>query len=97
MIDTQTILLYFAYPTLILVIGAAAVWRHERSAPKSIENSSVIPLGWKLVPEEPTDEMINAALLSIAAHLNIPGSKLTVNREKMRIRYKAMLNKSPEP
>jgi len=44
-----------------------------------------------LVPAEPTDEMVEAGLRSTAAHLNIPGSGLTVAREKMRIRYRAMV------
>lgn len=47
--------------------------------------------GLVVVPREPTDEMIDAALSATAAWLDIPGSQLTVNREKMRRRYKAMI------
>ena len=43
------------------------------------------------VPKEPTDEMVDAALRATAAHLDIKGSQLTVNREKMRIRWRAMV------
>lgn len=42
-------------------------------------------------PTEPTFEMIEAGLGATGAWLNIPGSQLTVNREKMRLRYQAML------
>jgi hypothetical protein len=45
----------------------------------------------KIVPMEPTDEMVNAALASTSVHHNIAGSGLTVAREKMRIRYRAAL------
>jgi hypothetical protein len=44
-----------------------------------------------IVPKEPTEEMIDAALRATAAHLDIKGSQLTVNREKMRIRWRAMI------
>lgn len=47
--------------------------------------------GLVVVPREPTEKMINAALAATSAWLDIPGSQLTVNREKMRLRYKAML------
>lgn len=43
------------------------------------------------MPPQPTERMIDAALQSTAAYLNIAGSALTVNREKMRIRYRAMV------
>ena len=43
------------------------------------------------VPKEPTDEMVDAALRATAAYLDIKGSQLTVNREKMRIRWRAMV------
>ena len=49
----------------------------------------------RTVPVEPTDEMVDAGLRSTAAFLDIKGSQLTVNREKMRRRYKAMLEASP--
>jgi hypothetical protein len=35
--------------------------------------------------------MIDAGLQATNARLNIPGSGLTVAREKMRLRYKAMI------
>jgi GNAT superfamily N-acetyltransferase len=44
-----------------------------------------------LVPREPTEEMITAGLGATAAWHSLPGSALTVNREKMRRRYKAMI------
>lgn len=47
--------------------------------------------GYAIVPKEPNDEMVDAALRSTAVHLDIPGSQLTVNREKMRVRWRAML------
>lgn len=43
------------------------------------------------VPLEPTDEMIAAALAATSMHLDIVGSQLAVNREKMRVRYRAMV------
>lgn len=39
--------------------------------------------------ENPTDAMLDAALSATAAHLDIKGSQLTVNREKMRLRLRA--------
>lgn len=54
-----------------------------------------VPKGWKLVPIEPTQEMIDAGLHTTAAYLDIKGSQLTVNREKMKIRYQAMLMAIP--
>lgn len=53
-----------------------------------------IPEGFVVVPLEPTDEMVNAALGSTAVFHNIEGSALTVNREKMRIRWRAMLSRA---
>lgn len=52
---------------------------------------------WQLVPKEPTDVMVNKALSSTAVWHDIPGSRLTVNREKMRIRWRAMLAAVPLP
>lgn len=46
------------------------------------------------VPIEPTNEMIDAGLRATASFLDIEGSQLTVNREKMRRRYKAMIDAS---
>ena len=48
-------------------------------------------LGLAVVPLEPTEVMIEAGLAATGAWLDIPGSALTVNREKMRRRYKAMV------
>lgn len=47
--------------------------------------------GCILAPREPTEDMVSAALRATNVWLNIPGTALTVNREKMRIRYRAML------
>ena len=44
-----------------------------------------------MMPREATDEMIDAALAATATWLDIKGSALTVNREKMRLRYRAMV------
>lgn len=44
-----------------------------------------------VAPVEPTETMIDAALAATNGRLNIAGSSLTVNREKMRIRYRAMI------
>lgn len=49
------------------------------------------PPGYVLVPIEPTEEMISRGLAVTNSFLNIKGSQLTVNREKMRLRYKAMI------
>lgn len=47
--------------------------------------------GYVCVPIEPTEEMISAGVACMGSWKNIPGSQLTVNREKMRRRYKAMI------
>ena len=43
------------------------------------------------IPREPTETMIDAGLSATNGWLRIGGSAATVNREKMRIRYKAMI------
>jgi hypothetical protein len=43
------------------------------------------------LPLEPTEAMIDAGLAATNAWLDIKGSALTVNREKMRRRYIAMV------
>ena len=48
--------------------------------------------GYVIAPKEPTAEMITAGLIPTAAWQNIQGSALTVNREKMRMRYEAMIS-----
>lgn len=58
--------------------------------------SSMDPLdgsrdGCVMAPREPTDAMVDAGLRATSVWLNIAGSQLTVNREKMKIRYRAML------
>ena len=58
---------------------------------------SELPIGYIAAPVEPNMHMIKAGLASTAAYLNMEQkfgkhvSKLQVNREKMRIRYRAML------
>ncbi len=44
-----------------------------------------------LMPIELTDKQADAALCATASWLNIEGSGLTVNREKMKARYKALV------
>lgn len=39
------------------------------------------------MPRELTDEQADAAMHATAVHLDIKGSQLTVNREKMKARY----------
>lgn len=41
---------------------------------------------------EPTDEMVEAAMVATASWRDIQGSALTVNREKARIRFRAMVD-----
>lgn len=48
-------------------------------------------LGYAVVPKEPTDKMIEAGVAVMASWHDLPGSAATVNREKMRRRYKAMI------
>lgn len=49
------------------------------------------PNDYVTVPLEPTTAMVEAGLGVTAAWLDIKGSALTVNREKMRRRYRAMV------
>ena len=58
-----------------------------------------------VVPREPTPEMIAAALASTAYHHNFEAqpnakeggmSRLNVNREKMKVRYRAMIKAAQE-
>lgn len=43
------------------------------------------------MPRELTDEQADAAMRATAVHLDIKGSQLTVNREKMKARYRALV------
>jgi hypothetical protein len=43
------------------------------------------------MPRELTDAQADAALAATAAFLDIKGSALTVNREKMKARYRALV------
>ena len=45
---------------------------------------------------EPTAEMVDAGVLSTGAHWNLSGSKMTEKREKMRIRFAAMIDAARE-
>lgn len=55
------------------------------------------PEGWRLVPVEPTPEMVAASLTVTATWRDISGTALTVNREKMRLRWRAILGAAPPP
>lgn len=44
-----------------------------------------------IVPRDPTEVMVDKGLASTAVWHEIKGSQLTVNIEKMRIRYRAMI------
>lgn len=43
------------------------------------------------MPRDLTDEQADAAMRATAVHLDIKGSALTVNREKMKARYRALV------
>ena len=47
--------------------------------------------GYAIVPHVPSEPMLDAGLRATAAWLDIPGSGLTVNREKMKRRYMSMI------
>lgn len=44
-----------------------------------------------VMPRELTDEQADAALRATAVWLDVKGSQLTVNREKMKARYRALV------
>lgn len=46
-------------------------------------------------PDDPTETMIDAGLRVTMGYLSLPGSQLTQNRTKMRLRYQAMLAARP--
>jgi hypothetical protein len=50
-----------------------------------------MPVGAVLMPRELTDEQADAALRATAAWLDVKGSQLTVNREKMKARYRSLV------
>jgi hypothetical protein len=52
--------------------------------------------GYQIVPKEPTIEMLEGARFSMMTWHDIQGSQLTINDEKAKIRYKAMLAKAPK-
>lgn len=43
------------------------------------------------MPRELTDQQADAALRATAVWLDVKGSQLTVNREKMKARYRALV------
>lgn len=43
------------------------------------------------MPRELTDEQADAALRATAVHLDVKGTQLIVNREKMKARYRALV------
>lgn len=45
----------------------------------------------RLMPVELSDEQSDAALRATASWLDVKGSQLTVNREKMKARYRALV------
>lgn len=48
-------------------------------------------LVWAVMPRDLTDEQADAALRATAVWLDIQGSQLTKNREKMKARYRALV------
>jgi hypothetical protein len=68
---------------------------HERAARTDRPDSVNDSLLCKIVPKEPTDGMIDAGLAVMAAWHDLPGSAATVNREKMRRRWIAMVEAAP--
>jgi len=61
-------------------LQAASAGSHAPSEPMDI-----------VMPRELTDEQADAAMRATAVHLDIKGSQLTVNREKMKARYRALV------
>ena len=62
-----------------------------RSVDAETVEQSLLASGWAIVPVEATEEMLQAASAATSMHLDIPGSQLMVNKEKMRIRWRAMI------
>lgn len=60
-----------------------------------------IPLGWKLVPIEPSEEMLSAYYLAMNTEygsvLSTHEPTIKGHKVKGRCRYKAMLSAAPEP
>ena len=50
---------------------------------------------WQLVPRVATKKMIDKALSATHIFLGLTGSKRTINRKKMVIRYRALLCAAP--
>ena len=46
---------------------------------------------WVVMPRELTDEQADAALMATAVWLEIQGTQLTKNREKMKARYRFLV------
>lgn len=76
-----------AMTALIVRVKRRALWTRSWSSLMGDNRTSDLIL----MPREPTEEMISAALAVTAAWHDLPGSALTVNREKMRRRYRAMV------
>ncbi|WP_449411037.1 hypothetical protein [Methylobacterium komagatae] len=83
----------------------------KHSAAPAAKGGTEVPAGWKLVPEEPTTEMLVASNLALDAHISSftkeqRGSRWgkpdgigyrVKSREKATVRYRAMLKASPPP
>lgn len=45
-----------------------------------------VPPGWKLVPEDPTEQMIDASVSEVCKHGVFEGDRIERHREKHRVR-----------
>lgn len=77
--------------------NASTDWHEEARAAITALDTARADRGLVTVPREPTEAMVESAMASTAARLSLPGSAMTQQREKMRIRYRAMIAASPTP
>lgn len=61
--------------------------RHVEEIMKTLKANGLV-----IIPSELSDEDCDAALRGTAVFLDVKGSALTVNRAKMRARYRSLLN-----
>lgn len=71
--------------TLDELLATAAPENRHGEFPMSMPTSRIS------MPRDLTDAQADAALRATAVHLDIKGSQLTVNREKMKARYRMLV------
>ena len=76
-------------------IGAEGEARAARSTLESALREALMPAGWKLVPVEPTPEMVTAGMDGLGSCVGSCGEASPPDRSDIADSYRAMLSAAP--